>query len=428
MTRKIYVGGKMYSLLIVDDESVILEGLSEVIMASDLPFKDVKTANSAKAALEIFIKNPFDIILSDISMPEMDGLTMVEETRKIWPDTSVIFLTGYQDFEYARRAIKLGSVDYLLKPVMDEQLIDVLHRLIKQLDREWFERFHAGGNKWEMGQISLERLNRIFYDIISENRVSQKQEVLDSAGVPLSIDRKLHMLVIRYGGRIGEQKENRTHLWLMNILQKAVYGIGWITGFQYETNCSVFFLQQESEKEIDTAAILKETEEMQSYFYEQIDLSMSIVVTEALEFSDVKDVLRQILSRRDMVQEEGRLILYQLDDKEDKQEEEINYFVQKVEKYICKNPGEDLSLSTLSSLFRINPSYLSRIFHRSYGIPLSAFITEVRIEEAKRLLRDTDYKIYEISHKVGFDTPGYFAKVFSRIVKVSPKDYRSERE
>ncbi len=116
----------MYSILIVDDESIILEGLSEVILASDLPFKEVKTAGSAKSALELFSKTPFDIILSDISMPEMDGLSMVEETRKIWPGTSVIFLTGYQDFEYARRAIKLGSVDYLLKPIMDEQLISVL--------------------------------------------------------------------------------------------------------------------------------------------------------------------------------------------------------------------------------------------------------------------------------------------------------------
>lgn len=62
-----------------------------MILASDLPFKEVKTAGSAKSALELFSKTPFDIILSDISMPEMDGLSMVEETRKIWPGTSVIF-------------------------------------------------------------------------------------------------------------------------------------------------------------------------------------------------------------------------------------------------------------------------------------------------------------------------------------------------
>ena len=80
---------------------------------------------------------------------------MVEETRKIWPGTSVIFLTGYQDFEYARRAIKLGSVDYLLKPIMDEQLISVLRGLVDRLDTEWFNRFHAGGNRWEMDCTGL---------------------------------------------------------------------------------------------------------------------------------------------------------------------------------------------------------------------------------------------------------------------------------
>ena len=61
----------MYSILIVDDESIILEGLSEVILASDLPFKEVKTAGSAKSALELFSKTPFDIILSDISTLNM---------------------------------------------------------------------------------------------------------------------------------------------------------------------------------------------------------------------------------------------------------------------------------------------------------------------------------------------------------------------
>lgn len=415
----------MYSILIVDDESIIVEGLLEVISASGLPFKEVKTAKSAKDALELFAKSPFDILLSDISMPEMDGLVMAEKMKKIWPSTSIIFLTGYQDFEYARRALRLGSVDYLLKPVMDEQLLKCLGDLVEQLDAEWFNRFHAGGNKWEMDTPTLEKVNHFFYDVLADAPQIWKQECLEQAEIPLQVDRKARMLVIRYGGRVGKGTENRNHLWLMNILQKVVYGMGWITGFQYETNCSVFLLQSEVQREIDTVFLMKETEEMQSYFFEQLDMLMSVGLTESFALTDMRRELESVLSNEDMAQASGALFLCPVGEKHMAQDENGNYMLQGVEKYIRENPGEDLSLGALSARFRINPSYLSRIFHQTLGVQLSVFITGIRVEESKRLLKETDDKIYEISRKVGFDTPGYFTKVFGRMEKISPKEYRT---
>lgn len=412
----------MYSILIVDDESIIVEGLLEVISASDLPFKEVKTAKSARDALTLFAKSPFDILLSDISMPEMDGLVMAEKMKEIWPATSVIFLTGYQDFDYARRALRLGSVDYLLKPVMDEQLLKCLGDLVEQLDMEWFHRFHAGGNKWEMDHPALEKRNRFFQEVLADAPQIWRQECLEQAEIPLQADRKVRMLAIRYGGRTGEGTEDRNHLWLMNILQKVVYGIGWITGFQYGTNCSVFLLQAEARRDIDTVFLMKEAEEMQSYFFEQLDMPMSIGLTESFLPTDMKAELECVLSNEDMAQASGALFLCPAGGR---QEENGNYMLQRVEKYIRENPGEDLSLGALSARFRINPSYLSRIFHQTLGVQLSSFIVEVRIEESKRLLKETDDRIYEISHKVGFDTPGYFTKVFGRMEKISPKEYRA---
>ncbi len=396
-----------------------------MIAASDLPLKEIKTAGSAKTALDLFAKTPFDIILSDIRMPDMDGLSMVEETRKIWPDTSVIFLTGYQDFEYARRAIQLGSVDYLLKPIMDEQLIGVLRGLVNRLDTEWFHRFHAGGDRWETDRAGLERLNRYFYDLLSGDASFCRQDSLNRAEIPLHADQKVRVLVIRYGGRTGEDAGDRTHLWLMNILRNVLYGMGWITGFRYGTDCSVFLLQPDGEREIDTASLLKAAEEMQSYFYEQLDMSMSVCLTEPCALADLKNTLEHVFSHREIAHADGTLFLCRPDESPDTREENGNYIVQRVERYIRENPGADLSLGALSSRFRINPSYLSRIFHRALGMQLSVFITEVRIEESKRLLRETDDRIYEISRKVGFESPGYFTKVFNRMVKMPPKEYRA---
>ena len=75
-------------------------------------------------------------------------------------------------------------------------------------------------------------------------------------------------------------------------------------------------------------------------------------------------------------------------------------------------------------MFHINPSYLSRSFHQTIGQSLSQYIVQVRIETAKRLLAEGEMRIGEISRMVGFETPGYFTKVFSKTVGKTPKDYR----
>lgn len=103
----------MYSLLIVDDEEIILNGIKDAVSSSALPLKSVRTASSAKTALKMLMKDPCDIIVSDIRMPDMDGLEMAEQAKRIWPETRIIFLTGYQDFEYVRKALRLNSDDYL---------------------------------------------------------------------------------------------------------------------------------------------------------------------------------------------------------------------------------------------------------------------------------------------------------------------------
>ena len=120
----------MYSLLIVDDEEIILNGIKDAVSSSALPLKSVRTASSAKDALKMLMKDPCDIIVSDIRMPDMDGLEMAEQAKRIWPETRIIFLTGYQDFEYVRKALRLNSDDYLLKPVSDEKLTEVIGNVI----------------------------------------------------------------------------------------------------------------------------------------------------------------------------------------------------------------------------------------------------------------------------------------------------------
>lgn len=81
----------MYSILIVDDEEIILNGIKDAVTASALPLKTVQTAASADTALQMLVKDPCDILVTDIRMPDMDGLEMAERARQIWPETRIIF-------------------------------------------------------------------------------------------------------------------------------------------------------------------------------------------------------------------------------------------------------------------------------------------------------------------------------------------------
>jgi two-component system response regulator YesN len=126
----------MYKILIVDDERIIADGLADMLAESGLPFAAIRTAGSAAEALERHREEPFDIVLTDIRMPRMDGLELFDRIRAASEECKVIFLSGYSEFEYARAALKLGASDYLLKPVEDEEVVACLGKTIEAMERE----------------------------------------------------------------------------------------------------------------------------------------------------------------------------------------------------------------------------------------------------------------------------------------------------
>ena len=118
----------MYQVIIADDEAKIRSGLANLFPWNQLGFEIAAVCSNGKEALDFAMENPVDLVLSDIRMPIMDGL---ELSRLLLPKKPVkmVFFSGYQDFNYARQAMKNGVSDYLLKPVKYEDLSDCLTRI-----------------------------------------------------------------------------------------------------------------------------------------------------------------------------------------------------------------------------------------------------------------------------------------------------------
>ena len=104
-------------MLVVDDEYMILEGMRHLLPYHEYQVEIVHTAENAEEALDYFNHHPVDIVLTDVSMPDMTGLEMIQQMKEISPETHFIIMSGFQEFEYARKALLLGAIDYLVKPI-----------------------------------------------------------------------------------------------------------------------------------------------------------------------------------------------------------------------------------------------------------------------------------------------------------------------
>jgi two-component system response regulator YesN len=125
----------LYKLMIVDDEFFICDGLMSFHW-KELGFEAVSCAYNGEEALEKLENDLVDVIITDIKMPFMDGIELIERVSSQFPKIKIILLTGYKEFEYAKAAIKSGVSEYLLKPVDLNELTTLFVKLKKELDEE----------------------------------------------------------------------------------------------------------------------------------------------------------------------------------------------------------------------------------------------------------------------------------------------------
>lgn len=120
----------MLKVLLVDDEPIIAQGISVLIDWEKYGYEIVDTANNGQEALEFLKNNPVDLILADVKMPVMDGISLLKKIREEQlSDAFFVIISGYGDFSYAQQVIKYKCTDYILKPVQKQQLLDLVEQV-----------------------------------------------------------------------------------------------------------------------------------------------------------------------------------------------------------------------------------------------------------------------------------------------------------
>ncbi|WP_339318902.1 response regulator [Paenibacillus sp. FSL R10-2734] len=179
----------MGSLLIIDDELDILESLQEMFLYEVSVDIDVYTANSAKKAIQLLDKMRFDVVLTDIRMPGMNGVELFKVIKENWPQCKVIFLTGYKEFDYLYEINDYKDVRYLLKSEDDSVIIKTVLDAFDDIQKMIEQEYSALAVNLEMDKAQMwlrkEFLNQLIYNK-SIREVQQKQ--FDDLKIPLKSD------------------------------------------------------------------------------------------------------------------------------------------------------------------------------------------------------------------------------------------------
>ena len=130
---------EMYNLLLVDDEADVLQAMKRKIDWEALGFCLAGTAENGQEALELAEQLHIDVVLTDIKMPYMDGLTLCRKLKENYRNMKVVIYSGFDDFEFAREAVHLEAEEYLLKPISAKDITEVFTRIKGKLDQEFSE-------------------------------------------------------------------------------------------------------------------------------------------------------------------------------------------------------------------------------------------------------------------------------------------------
>ncbi len=189
----------MIHVMIVDDEAQIAHGIAALLPCEELGIGAVHVAYSAEEALRKMADSPIGIVLTDIRMPDCDGIALLKTIKERWKRTKVIMLTGYADFDYAKEALQGQATDYLLKPVRRDTLEAAVGQAMEQLRREWEEIASAQRAMRTLRSYEPELKAKLLADLSAGLRMSEAEltEKLVGFGLPFRKGDSCVLLLVR---------------------------------------------------------------------------------------------------------------------------------------------------------------------------------------------------------------------------------------
>lgn len=534
----------MYKILLIDDEPHIRKGLKVIIERGNVEYSKIYEASDGKEGINIINENSPDIIITDIKMPFVDGLELIKWVHNnLKRQPVIIVISGYDDFNYARKAMHYGVQEYLLKPVSREELIRVINNFIHQIKNNE-QKYKSAHLQYVQSKEGVQALKEKYLNIlITSCNDDMKKGIIDElnrVGVDFRKD-LFNLIVVDYrmsNGRTRDTVNNVKRFAINNIVeevfrngsmdyfvfydsQKRMVILLWANvpllqeiqikkayhniklNLKKDLNMEVFwgvcsdiedFLKINDAYEIALNSVMnkiflpsesivfnkKPVEDHNIYFYfnsyfskisSEVELGRKRNIVNLLDdcFKNLKnknlsankyenfynyfnnDIYNHFVKKGiniDAIFRDGETffrnfdLFWSLDEIKiymrvylfnisniitayKKSSVDIK-LIDQVIQYLNENYNDNINLNTVSDYFEKNNSYLSVLFKKATGEKFIDFLTNIRIEKAKKLLLDLDNKVSDIANQVGYTNPKHFNVVFKKVVGMTPRQFRNK--
>ncbi|MFD0695157.1 response regulator [Paenibacillus sp. GCM10027628] len=384
-------------ILIVDDETVIREGI-ERTLNNRFPQYRTHLAANAEQAMALLRKHHIHIVLTDILMPGMTGLQLMNISRGRHPHVKWVVISAYSEFAYAQEAVRLGAKDYLLKPIGKDMLTEMIEKISEEIIRETELTEEA----------QLLKLNRKYL----QEAVFQRWALgLDTGRIDMEpfIEQFPHFYLIMVKME-SDKVVNLENFIIENVLLELIerYGKGFVTVHDSKSLLGLVTLPAGS-------GLPELIDELRGHLIKYLRVPFQIMHTERIEqFQAVPaEVQRMRQASTTQVYEHYA----------NGSDRAIEVALQ----YIRTHYHADLSLEKVASIVYLNPVYFSQLFKQKTGQGFKEYVIHLRLEQAKQLLMNPKFKLADIAERIGYQDMRHFTQVFRKKYGATPSEYRQEQ-
>lgn len=272
-------GQEMYKVIVVDDEALIREGICRKMDWGQIGYELAGRFENGQKAKEFLEQNPVDVVLTDICMPHMDGMELSEYIHINMPDVKVVIFSGFDDFEYAKKAIHFQVEEYLLKPVTAVELSELLVKLRMKIDEERKEKEKNQELSRVVNKNKIYLQSRALYKLlIGDSPIGECIKELEENGIFLG-EKNFYIAVLHMQEK-GEKNQSALFQFIVyNMVLEIVAGrkLGYV-GFGYESSIFILFDSMEYEGEVFTNEVSVCLEEIRSIILEKMQMGIDIGV------------------------------------------------------------------------------------------------------------------------------------------------------
>ena len=517
-------------VLIVDDDPRTTQLIEDSIPWKDYDISEVYTAYHGEMALNIMKEQHPDIIFSDIEMPQMDGIQMLEMiSQQDIQKPEVVFLTCHDDFSYIQKALRFGAADYLLKPFRAEELLAVLLKIVLKCRKKQTLAMQASTS--EAADAIQSFMNQLLNKMLIEDR-DYLERILEKRRLPFNVDQPYYLVYAGVNqGLIEDHKklsESEFYFVFRNLATEIICdNVNDASAVMNTIPPFYTLILPIATGKYDETSVRERCQRLISVCDKYLEIPVSCVVSDPvclMAFGDKKKIVDKVFLEnranhssvmllKDMQshksefnvqlrqekiggfiqsrQKTGFLVylkflmteydsagylrlehmraihhdlmqvfygylyenhiqanllfqnetfctlnkkaensavdmiryasyLYDCTVSEIEQIKESDSVIWRIKWYIEEHYNENIGRDEIAQAICVAPTYLSKLFHDEVGMSLREYINSRRIEQAKKLLVDTNDNVSDIAMKVGFENIPYFSTVFKKYCKMTP--------